>query len=166
MEKVIKLGKIPVKLSNNVSWTIEYRDQFGKDVVQDHVPMLATIIETVAGIVAENGTEIDIASALGSIEGRVFDLILPLMQTEFMTTIIDITWAMAKAADEDLDPPKQWVRQFDQFPVDIIAPVIYDMMLKCFVSSKNLTRLKNLRQKVNLQPSPLTTSSSQEQSEG
>lgn len=166
MEKVIKLGKIPVKLSNNVAWTMEYRDQFGKDVVQDHVPMIASIVETIAGVVAENGTEIDVASVLGSIEGRVFDLMLPLMQTEFMSTIINITWAMAKAADEDIDPPKQWARQFDSFPVDVVAPVIYDMMLKCFVSSKNLTRLKNLRQKVNLQPSPLTTSSSQEQNEG
>ena len=165
MEKVIKLGKIPVKLSNNVSWAMEYRDQFGKDVVQDHVPALASFVEMVAGVVSENGTEIDWSTILSSIEGRAFDMMLPLMQTEFSITIINITWAMAKAANEDIDPPKEWVKQFDEFPFDVVTPVIYNMMLKGFVSSKNRARLRNLGQKIAPQPSHSTTLSSQEQSE-
>jgi hypothetical protein len=69
---------------------------------------------------------------------------------------------MAKAANEDLDPPKKWVRQFDEFPLDVVVPTVYDMVLKGFVSSKNLKRLKSLKRSLkNLQPSHSTPSSSQ-----
>ena len=73
---------------------------------------------------------------------------------------------MAKAADETIEPPKKWVRQFDTFPVDVVLPAVYDMLLKGFVSSKNLKRLKTLGENLkNLQPSLSMTSSSQESNE-
>jgi hypothetical protein len=163
MEKVIKIGKQEVKLSNNVASTMEYRDQFGKDVVQEHVPLLASLTEGLATVVSDTGkTEgITVADILEAVEGRSMEILIPLMQTEFMSVIVNVTWAMAKAADEDIAPPKQWVRQFDVFPVDVIAPVIYEMALKGFVSSKNLKRLKKLGKDLqNLQPSHSTQSSS------
>lgn len=168
MQKVIKIGGKEVKLSNNVSWTMEYRDQFGKDVVQEHVPVLAALTEAIATVIGDAGkTEnITISDILAALEGRTLDVMLPLTQTEFMSVIINVTWAMAKAADEDIDPPKQWVRQFDTFPLDTIAPAIYDMALKGFVSSKNLKRLKSLRGKIGtIQPSALTQSSLQDSNE-
>lgn len=166
MEKTIRIGKQSVKLSNNVAWAMEYKDQFGHDVVQEHIPILASLMESVASIVADNGSEIDYVKILSSLEGRAMDILIPLMQTEFLTTIVNMTWAMAKAADETIDPPKQWVRQFNSFPVDVVAPAVYDLAMKGFVSSKNLTRLRSLIEKLRtIQPLTSKPSSSQESNE-
>ena len=164
MEKVIKIGKQEVKLSNNIAWTMEYREQFNKDIIPAIMPIFASITEGVASFIAESGNSMsDIAEAL---EGRTMEILLPMFQVEFVDVIINVTWAMAKAADETIESPKKWVRQFDTFPVDVVLPAVYDMLLKGFVSSKNLKRLKTLGENLkNLQPSLSTTSSSQESNE-
>ena len=149
MEKVIKIGKVPVKMSNNVAWTMEYRDQFGHDVVQEHLPIMASVTEMLASIVAETGkTEITLTDIFSVLEGRSLEIMLPIMQTELMTVVVNVAWAMAKAADENIDPPKQWVKQFDVFPLDIVAPAVYELAFKGFVSSKNLQKLTSLVKKV------------------
>ena len=167
MEKIIKIGKQEVRLNNNVAWTMEYRDQFGKDIVPALMPVIASIMEGASALIgeADNG-EINVSDIASAIEGRAMDVLLPLFQVEFVDTIINVTWAMAKAANEDLDPPKKWVRQFDEFPLDVVVPAVYDMVLKGFVSSKNLKRLKTIKKSLkNLQPSHSMTSSSQDSSE-
>ena len=57
MEKIVKIGKHEVKLNNNAAWTMEYRDQFGKDIIPALMPVLASMIEGVSSIIAENGTD-------------------------------------------------------------------------------------------------------------
>ena len=167
MEKVIKIGKQPVKLSNNVAWTMEYRDQFGKDPLEALMPLVASAIEAVTSIVNESGTgEINITDIASALEGRAFEITLPLMQLGFVDTIVNVTWAMAKAADEGIAPPKQWVRQFDEFPIDVLVPTVGDMLLKGFSSSKNLKRLRSLVASLKTnQPSTSTPSSSQDSKE-
>ena len=165
MEKVVKIGKQSVKLSNNMSWTMEYRDQFGKDVIQDHLPFLAMLTETMANVISDTGKTdfISISDRVLSLQGRTIDVFLPLMQTEIMSLVTNIIWAMAKAADEDIDPPKEWIRQFDEFPLDVLIPTIYEMAFKGFMSSKNWKRLMNLKKTI--QPLQSTPSSSQESKE-
>ena len=167
MEKVIKIGKQEVRLNNNVAWTMEYRDQFGKDIVPTLMPVLASMIEGVSTVIAETGkAEITITDLAEAIQGRTLDVLLPMFQVEFVDTIINVTWAMAKAADEDIEPPKKWVRQFETFPIDVIAPAVYELVLKGFVSSKNLKRLKSVGASLkNLQPSHSTISSSLDSNE-
>ena len=96
------------------------------------------------------------------------DILLPMFQAEFVDLVINVTWSMAKAADENIEPPKRWVRQFDSFTLDVVGPIIFDMVLKGFVSSKNLKRLKKISETLKtLQPkSHSTTSSSPDLSEG
>lgn len=167
MEKVIKIGKQEVKLNNNAAWTMEYRDQFGKDIIPALMPVLASMIEGVSSIIAENATgEISVDKIATALEGRSMDILLPLFQVEFVDTIINVTWAMAKAADESIDPPKKWIRQFEVFPLDVVAPAVYELIFKGFVSSKNLKRLKNLGASLkNLQPSHSMISSLPDSSE-
>lgn len=161
MEKVIKIGKQEVRLNNNVAWTMEYRDQFGKDIVPALMPVLASLIEGASTLVAETGTEITVSDIAEALQGRAMDVLLPLFQVEFVDVVINVTWSMAKAADETILPPKQWVRQFEEFPLDVVGPAVYDLILKGFVSSKNLKRLRKLRENLkNLQPSHSMTSSS------
>ena len=162
MEDIIKIGKKEVKLSNNVAWTMEYRDQFGKDIVPALMPILASLMEGVSTIISESGNnEVTMADIADAVQGRSMDVLLPMFQVEFVDTIINVTWAMAKAADENIEPPKRWVRQFEEFPLDVIVPAVYELVLKGFVSSKNLKRLKKASASLrNLQPSHSTTSSS------
>ena len=167
MEKIINIGEHEVRLNNNVAWTMEYRDQFGKDIVPALMPVLATMIEGVSSVVAEAGAEkIELESLANALEGKTMEILMPLFQVEFVDTIINVTWAMAKAADETIAPPKRWVRQFETFPLDIVVPAVYELVFTGFVSSKNLTRLKSIGKSLrNLQPSLSTTSSSQDSNE-
>ena len=115
---------------------------------------------------ANEAGEMTTSSIAEAIEGRTMDVLLPMFQAEFVDLVINVTWAMAKVADESIDPPKRWVRQFDSFPLDVVGPVVYDMVLKGFVSSKNLKRLKKIGESLKtLQPSHSTTSSSPDSSE-
>ena len=167
MEKIIKIGKQEVRLNNNVAWTMEYRDQFGKDIVPALMPILASLMEGVSTIISESGgNEVTMADIADAVQGRSMDVLLPMFQVEFVDTIINVTWAMAKAADEDIEPPKRWVRQFEEFPLDVVVPAVYELVLKGFVSSKNLKRLKKVSESLkNLQPSHSTTSSSPDSNE-
>ena len=167
MEKVIKIGKQEVRLNNNVAWTMEYRDQFGRDIVPSLMPVLASMIEGVSTILSESGkAEIEITDVAEALQGRTMEILLPMFQVEFVDVIINVTWAMAKAADENIEPPKRWVRQFETFPLDVVCPAVYELVLKGFVSSKNLKRLKSIGTSLkNLQPSLSTTSSSQDSNE-
>ena len=169
MEKIIKIGKQEVKLNNNVAWTMEYRDQFGKDILPAIMPLLASMIEGVSTVVAEAGGsgELTTSSMAEALEGRAMEVLLPMFQAEFVDLAINVTWSMAKVADESIDPPKRWVRQFDEFPLDVVGPAVFDMVLKGFVSSKNLRRLKKIGESIKtLQPtSHSMTSSSQDLNE-
>lgn len=165
MEKVIKIGEKEVRLSNNVAWTMEYRDQFNKDIIPAIMPLLSTMTEAISSVVSEAGTDLTLQSLADAVQGRANDILLPLYQLE-LVDLINVLWAMAKAADEDIDPPRKWIRQFDDFPLDVIGPAVFELVMRGFVSSKNLIRLKGLKVKLgNLQPSRSTTSSSQDSNE-
>ena len=154
MKKIIKIGDKDVELSNNVAWTMEYRDQFNKDIVPAIMPLIASAMEGVSSVLAETGTDIkDVKAIASAIEGRSMDILLPVFQVEFVDTIINVVWAMAKAANENIEPPKRWVRQFDEFPLDVIVPEVFELIFKGFVSSKNLERLGTIKENLkNLRP--------------
>lgn len=167
MEKIIKIGDKDVRLDNNMAWTIEYRDQFGKDILPVLMPLISTVLETVAEVISETGTKNITLEDLGeAISGRAMDMLLPMYNAEFTELVLYVTWAMAKAADEDIAPPKQWIRQFDTFPVDVVVPEVLGMAAQGMISAKNLKRLKTIGASLqNLQPSNLTLSSLPESSE-
>lgn len=166
MEKVIKIGKQEVRLNNNVAWTMEYRDQFNKDILPAIMPIVAAVSEGLSSVLSEAGDELTTTSIAEAIQGRSMDILLPMFQAEFVDLVVNVTWAMAKVADEGIAPPKQWVRQFDGFYLDEIGPTVFDLVLKGFVSSKNLKRLKKIGVELkNLQPSQSTTSSSPDSNE-
>lgn len=158
MEKIIKIGEHEVRLNNNVAWTMEYKTQFGRDILPSIMPLVASGIESVTAILNESGRKdgepLQIRDITEAIEGRAMDLLLPLFQLEFTDTVINVLWSMAKAADESIVPPKTWVKQFEEFPLDIIIPAIGELVVSGFVSSKNRERLRTIGANLkNLQPS-------------
>lgn len=172
MTKIIKIGDKQIPLSNNSAWLLEYKDAFGQDILPALMPIVTTLIETVSSVIADAGTEgLTAQSIAEALHGRTIDIVLPLYQLE-LTEVQKIAWAMAKAADEDLPPLKNWLRSFGVFPLDVILPELMDLITKGFISSKNLKRLKTKATEAakaatkSLQPSRQTTSSSQPSSAG
>lgn len=152
MEKIIQIGNKEVRLNNNIGWAFEYRDQFGQDIIPVLLPMVAAALDLVKGILEEvDETDgLGVKDILKIIDGdTIFDALVHLGGLEF-TDFIQITWAMAKCADPNIREPKTWVRQFDVFPVDEIAPAVIKLIFAGVVSSKNLTRLKEIKE--TLQP--------------
>lgn len=153
MDKIVTIGDKEIKLNNNIAWCMEYRDQFGKDILPVLMPLLTSMLESVSTVIAEaenDGYELTVPGIAEAISGRSLDVVLPLYQAEFVDLVINTTWAMAKVADPNIDPPKQWVRQFDGFYLDVLIPELLDLILKGSISSKNLERLETL--KARLQP--------------
>ena len=163
MEKTIKIGKKEVRLTNNVNWAMIYRDQFGHDIISTLMPMLAASLDVVSGIMEEasSGGKVEIANVFRVLDGdKLLDAVIHLSGFEFVE-ILNITWAMAKAVDDDLPDPKTWARSLDEFPVDKVAPEVFSLALKGLVSSKNLKRLKDLTKTIKVvQPESTSTQSS------
>lgn len=140
MEKTITIGGVDVRLSNNISWVFAYRDQFGRDIIPALMPALESIVSLVPAVM-KAGEEGGVVSVLQSSEME--DATLRLAGLE-VADLINIVWALAKAADDDIPEPKRWVRQFDEFPIDVIAPAAFDLVLSGVISSKNRKRLREM----------------------
>lgn len=174
MKKTIKLNKDQsITLSNNISWTMEYMDQFGHDIIPDLMPVLSAVSNFFAGMAlaaSENGETLNYKDAVkifarlaGS--STITDALIDLAGFRFVD-LVNITWAMAKAADENIPEPKIWVRQFEVFPQDVILPEVFNMAMTGMVSSKNVKRLQKTVKTLGPSGSGSTTSSSQASKEG
>lgn len=167
MIKTIKIGDKEVQLDNNIVWALNYRNQFGKDIIPTLMPLAAAVIDVIAGAVrngsAEDGS-MDFKKMFDNVDDDyVTDAIIHLSGLE-LNDFIELTWSLAKTADETIPEPKKWLRQFDTFPLDEVGPAVFDMVVSGIVSSKNLKRLEGIKKA--LQPkSDSTTSSSQQPSE-
>ena len=130
-------------LSNRVGWFVEYRDQFGRDIVPAIMPLIMSVTSLIRGL-AEDGVDFnkveldDVAKILES--EAVIDAAIKLSMFEF-TDFLNVVWALNKAADETVPEPKTWIRQFDEFPLDEIGPVMAELVVKGVLSSKNWARL-------------------------
>lgn len=159
MEKTIKIGKKSVKLNNNVSWAIVYRDQFGRDIIPTIMPLFASALDIISGIINETGKteDIELTDLAKLANGdSLLNAAIHLGGFEF-TDLICITWALAKCADEDIPEPREWIKQFETFPVDVVAPEVFSLIFKGVVSSKNLKRLEDLKKRI--QPTSISTQS-------
>ena len=149
MEKIINIEGVDLKLNNQVAWTMEYKDQFGKDIVPVIMPMISAIVEGLASVISESETTNLTAKQISeAFQGRSMEILLPMFQVEFVDIIINVTWALAKCADETIPEPKRWIRQFDTFPLDVIVPEVYELVMQGFVSSKNWERLREISGKL------------------
>lgn len=170
MEKTINIGGKDVRLNNRIGWAFEYRDQFGHDIIPTLMPMAASLLDIIGGLIRATGkTEgISYEDLITSIDtDDLMNALIHISGLEFVE-LINITWSLAKCADEDIPEPKIWIRQFNEFPVDVVAPAVFELIIKGVVSSKNLSRLETMIDELRPRTktgSGSTTSSSQPQSE-
>lgn len=147
MEKVIKIGDQDVRLSNRLSWALVYREQFGRDIIQSLMPAMAAALDVVSGLILETGKteDIDLRDLAELANGEaLINAVIHIGGVE-LVDFINVTWALAKAADRNVPDPETWAGQFDEFPVDEIAPVVFELITKGLVSTKNLERLKTIK---------------------
>lgn len=152
MIKTITIDDKDIVLDNNVGWTLIYRDQFGRDIIPAIMPLLAGALDVVSGIFQEAGDkkEITIESLAKLADGdTLINAMIHIGGFEFVD-FINITWALAKNADDSIPEPNIWLKQFDEFPIDVIGPEVVKLIFKGMVSSKNLERLNGLMK--NVQP--------------
>lgn len=147
MEKTIKLdSKTSIRVSNNIEWALIYKDQFGRDVLPMLIPVANTFIELAVSVMKSTGGKpLDLKNAGETIKdldiSDIQSALYSLAGLEF-TDILNITWAMSKAADETIEEPRVWVRSLTSFPVDAILPVIFDMNIQFLTTTKNYKRLR------------------------
>lgn len=157
MEKKIKIdNKTSITVNNNIGWLFVYKDQFGRDIVPSLVPALNAGIDLVFGIYKELGGEFSREKIMQIDPAALTDAIYASAGIEAVD-LLNIVWALAKNADDEIPEPREWVRQFETFPLDVIAPAVFELVFKSMVSTKNLKRLQNLRK--SLQPESTSTAS-------
>lgn len=164
MEKTINIGDKSIRLNNNIGWALAYRSQFGRDIVPAIMPLFASALDIMSGIIRETGGtgEVTVKELAALADGdALIDAVIHLGGLE-LTDFINITWSLAKCADDSIPAPEEWVKQFEEFPVDIIAPTVFGMIYKGVISSKNRERLENL--KTRIQPILTSTQSSSPES--
>ena len=73
MIRTIEIGNKEVRLSNNISWAMIYKDQFGHDIVSSLTPMLAAGLDLISGFLSDVDTSkpIDAVDLLKRIDGDV-----------------------------------------------------------------------------------------------
>lgn len=142
MVKVIEVDGNTFKLDGNITWMMEYQEQFGHDILPDLMPIIGAVFEYMEDAAA-SGVSLKNAKDITNALGRGISATGPLVELASfqMTDIIRIVWAMAKTADPDIDPPKQWARKYDPFPFDVLIPEVFTLAAQSSMSSKNLNSL-------------------------
>lgn len=145
MERTINIGDKEVRLNNNIGWTMEYRDQFNTDILPTIMPMIAGAFDAIIGLLDSTGKKKDFTTEdfVEAAKSEEFMSALIKFSSFELADLINITWAMAKCADDSIPEPKKWARQFEEFPLDVIVPAVFELGVGGFISRKNWERLQN-----------------------
>lgn len=155
-----------INMDSSIGWLLIYRENFGRDILPDILPMISAAVDLIAGGIDEDG-EVTIASLMENMDNdTVTNAMIQLSGLE-ITTVINVVWALAKnyakKNGETLEPVEVWVDKFDEFPLDVIVPAAAKLIITSSVSSKNLRSLQ-MKAKVP-EKSPRMKSSSEESPE-
>jgi hypothetical protein len=66
---------------------------------------------------------------------------------------VNIAWAMAKNANDDIPEPRTWANGFEVFPMDIIMPEVLKLIVSSCVSKKNRETLTTITESLKKTPS-------------
>lgn len=154
MIKTLEIEDRTIEVNSGQGWLFCYKEQFGHDIVPDLLPLLDATLKVLGDTFGE---EITVNDALNE---ETIDKVIVSLSTMEATTIINILWAMAKNAGNKT-PHYEFINEFDPFPYEEVAPMLFGLILKSSVASKNLASLQKRIPAL----SRLMTSLSQEQAE-
>lgn len=169
MKKEITIGNQRVELNSSAGWLYAYREQFGWDILPDLMPIVETVLGFSIKMLSNvTGNTIELSDIVGVLDDNTIDEMLSTISGLELTTMLNIFWALAKNADDEVGRPKDFVNSFETFPVDEVVPEVFKMIIESSISSKNAKRLlavlKSMRESANRSLS--TNSQSQEPTEG
>ncbi len=149
MRAKIKQGnKTAFEINTSNRWAYIYLEYFGHDIIPDLVPLIDTFLGMFTGIL--NGEDADPDEMQNA-----------LYQMEY-TTALNVIWALAKNANDEIPDAPEWYDSFDKFELDEVMPQVFEKLITTMVSRKKLELLQAQGQAV---ISRFTRSSSQEQTE-
>ncbi|EHL17388.1 hypothetical protein HMPREF9630_00555 [Peptoanaerobacter stomatis] len=128
MEKTIIIDDKPVRLRATASFLKIYNAQTGKDFIPTIMPIFDKMIDS------------SISDAIHNIKGvQLID-------------VFNLIWALAKNADKDIPDPDTWLDSFENFPLDEIMPVVFELLLGTFFSvnfqKKTKIWMQNTKEKI------------------
>lgn len=168
MIKTVMIEDRPVELNSSMGWLYRYREQFGRDILPDIMPIVEAALEGVSEMIGSIQTDgekkyLDVTKVPELMNSSaIVEMFIKLAGMEFVT-VFNIFWAMAKNADLKIDRPDVFMNSFDVFPVDEVVPGLLYAIAESSISSKNS---KGLLEKLRTIPSVSTWSQSLESTGG
>lgn len=146
MIKEINIEGTPVKINSSAGWLYIYREQFGRDILPDLMPVLEGILEALADMTAEEVSELkDVKDTKDIVLNAsvISDALIKLAGLE-VVTMFNIFWAMAKNENQKVKDPLEFINSFDSMPLDVLVPELGMALIDSCISSKNLDRLREV----------------------
>lgn len=144
MIKTIDLGNgQSLEINSSNGWLYIFQEQFGFDVLPVLMPALEAGLKAV-GIAlqgADGKKEIKAAELLQNFTDENVTEILTSFAGMQITTLLNIVWAMAKNANDDIKEPRVFYNQFDEFPNDIVIAEVVRQIMKTSISKKNREKI-------------------------
>lgn len=149
MIKTIKISEEQeITINTSMGWFSIYRNQFGHDILPDLLPIVETVLNLVVDQLGAIKDGDSVTEAIGKIDkDSLNESLTNLFGLEF-ATVLNITWALVKNADDSTEAPEQWMNKLDALPLDIIVPEAGGAIVQSLVSSKNWKRLQGAVKKV------------------
>ncbi len=120
MEKVIKIDNKEVRFKASASFAYRYKNQFGKDVLQEIMPILSRL-----DLGGKDFDVEEIVEALGDFE---------------ITTLYNLIWVTAKTVDNTIDEPMIWYDTFNEFPLIDVSKELLPMIVKSLFTTKEIKK--------------------------
>lgn len=148
MIKTVQFEGHSVEINTSAGWLFVYRQQFGRDILPDIMPVIESILAAVAELLEDGKTDEislkEIAEAAQT--GALVDAFTKMAGMELMT-MYQVFYAMAKNAEKGIEPPEDYFNSFDVFPLDIILPEMFSGIVESSISSKNSKSLLEMIRK-------------------
>ena len=113
MEKTVKIGNRKVRLKANAMLPLLYREYFGEEIFKVQMSIFGLVNEKM---------EINLGAGIDTVG------------------IMKMIWCMAKAANPQAKPFREWVEEIGEFPV---VDIIKECMELLMVNMTSLTKIKN-----------------------
>lgn len=166
MIKTINLGNgQSLEINSSGGWLYVFQEQFGFDVLPLLIPALEAGLKAVGIAVqgADGKDKIEAAQMLANFDDENINEIMMSFSGLQLTTLLNIVWAMAKNANDNIPEPKVFYNSFDEFPSDLVIPEVVRQIINTTISKKNRVKIAARMKAMNLSAS--TNSQSRELTE-
>ena len=144
MIKRLEIEGKPVELNSSAGWLYVYRNQFGRDILPDIMPMIESLLTLAIDFMkhSEDG-EITFEKLIEFADDDKLDDIFARLSGMETVTLLGIFWALAKNADRSIGQPEEYFNEFEILPLDEIIPAVFRLIIESSISSKNSQSLLN-----------------------